>query len=202
MLVDSILIFAKFFMTIEYPLIQRPKRCLFAPARSCQASLSILRQWRCCTNRNLKCKCGSIWFQARFFFSLPLFQNRSVSNDIVNKALQIAGILSGGYNWQIVMFISIQHAIPSANSLLPFRVKIISLILYFRSCFWTSESSLLRQLFRPLHLCVSLLLKRKVFTSSFFICAFPLELESKTGRTFKAKNRNIKKKQNVFQRIH
>ena len=45
-----------------------------------------------------------------------------------------------------------------------------SLILYFCSCFWTSESNLLRRLFRPLHLCVSLLLllKRKVFTSSFF----------------------------------
>ena len=52
----------------------------------------------------------------------------------------------------------------------------LSLILYFCSCFWTSESSLLRrQLFRPLHLRVSLflLLKRKVFMSSFFRCAFP-----------------------------
>ena len=36
-------------------------------------------------------------------------------------------------------------------------------ILYFCSCFWTSESSLLIWLFRPLHLCASqlLLLKRK-----------------------------------------
>ena len=122
-------------MTIEYPLIQRPKRCLFGPARSCLAGLSILRQWRCCTNRNLKCKCGSIWFQARFFFSLPLFQNRSVSNDIVNKALQIAGILSGGYNWQIVMFISIQHAIPLANSFLPFRLIIITINYDFKDTF-------------------------------------------------------------------
>ena len=41
----------------------------------------------------------------------------------------------------------------------------ISLSLYCCSCFWTNESSLLRQLFRPLHLCVPLLLllKRKVF---------------------------------------
>ena len=99
MLVDSILIFAKFFMTIEYPSFNAQNGVCLGPARPCQASLSILRQWRCCTNRNLKCKCGSIWFQARFFFSLPLFQSRSVSNDIVNKALQIAGILSGGYNW-------------------------------------------------------------------------------------------------------
>ena len=46
----------------------------------------------------------------------------------------------------------------------------LSLILYFCSCFWKSESSLLRRLLWPLHLCVSLLLllKRKVFTSSFF----------------------------------
>ena len=53
----------------------------------------------------------------------------------------------------------------------------------FLQLFWTSESSLLRRLFRPLHPHVSLLLllKRKVFTSSFFfIFAFPLELESKT----------------------
>ena len=51
----------------------------------------------------------------------------------------------------------------------------------FCSYFWTSESSLLRRLFRPMHLCVFLLLllKRKVFTL-FLICAFPLELESKT----------------------
>ena len=44
-----------------------------------------------------------------------------------------------------------------------------SLISYFCSWFKTSESSLLRRLFRPLHLCVSLLLlNRKVFTSNFF----------------------------------
>ena len=46
-----------------------------------------------------------------------------------------------------------------------------SVILHFCSCFWTSESSFLRQLFRPLHLCVPLLLldtNRKVFTSRFF----------------------------------
>ena len=50
------------------------------------------------------------------------------------------------------------------------RRIVTSLILYFCSCFWTSESSLLRRLFRPLHLCVPLLLllNRKVFTSSFF----------------------------------
>ena len=45
----------------------------------------------------------------------------------------------------------------------------ISNIIFF-SCFWTSESSLLTRFFRPLQLCVYLLLlqKRKVFTSSFF----------------------------------
>ena len=57
-----------------------------------------------------------------------------------------------------------------SQSLRDERIDMISLILYFCSCFWTSESSLLRRLFRPLNLCVSLLLllKRKVFTSSFF----------------------------------
>ena len=76
----------------------------------------------------------------------------------------------------------------------------LSLILYFCSCFWTSESSLLRRLFRPMHLCVSLLLllNRMVFTSSFFICAFSLELESKTWRTFKAINMNIYKNIMMF----
>ena len=46
----------------------------------------------------------------------------------------------------------------------------IYLILYFCGCFWTSENNWLRQLFWLLHLCVSLLLllKRKVFTTSFF----------------------------------
>ena len=50
------------------------------------------------------------------------------------------------------------------------------LILYFCSCFWTSESRLLRQLFQPLHICVPLLLllNRKVFTSSFFYMCLPL----------------------------
>ena len=52
-----------------------------------------------------------------------------------------------------------------------------SLLLYFCSCFWTSKSSLLRRLFWPLHLCVSLLLipKRKVFTLNFF-CYVPSPL--------------------------
>ena len=51
-----------------------------------------------------------------------------------------------------------------------------SLILYFCIFFCTSESSLLRRVFWPLHLCVSLLLlvKRKVFTSSFFYMCLPL----------------------------
>ena len=45
-----------------------------------------------------------------------------------------------------------------------------SLMLYFCSIFWTSESKMLRRLSQPLHLFISLLLllKRKVFTSSFF----------------------------------
>ena len=46
-----------------------------------------------------------------------------------------------------------------------------SLILYCCSCFWTNKSSLLRRLFRQLYLCANLLLplKKKVFTSSFFL---------------------------------
>ena len=49
-------------------------------------------------------------------------------------------------------------------------IEVKSLILYFCSCFLTSESSLLGRLFRLLYLCVSLLLllKRTVFTLSFF----------------------------------
>ena len=81
----------------------------------------------------------------------------------------------------------------------------ISLILYFCSCFWASESSLLRRLFQPLHLCVFLLLhlllevlKRKVFISSFFMCAFPLDLEWKMWRTFKAKKTRIFMKLECF----
>ena len=68
------------------------------------------------------------------------------------------------------------------------------LILYFCSCFWTSESSLLRRRFRPVHLCVSLLLllKRKVFTSSFFDMCLTLgvgvenmkDIQSKKTRIF------------------
>ena len=43
--------------------------------------------------------------------------------------------------------------------------------------FGKNESRLLRRLCRPLYLCVPLLLllKGKIFTSTFFICAFPLE---------------------------
>ena len=77
-----------------------------------------------------------------------------------------------------------------------------SLILYFCSCFGTSESSLLRRLLWPLNLCVPLLLIliRKVFTSRVFdVCnAFPLELESKTWRTFKAINTNICENRMMF----
>ena len=61
-----------------------------------------------------------------------------------------------------------------------------SLILYFCSCFWTNESCLLTRLFQPLYLIVSLLvllLKRKVFTSSFFHMCLPVGVEKREGHS-------------------
>ena len=66
-----------------------------------------------------------------------------------------------------------------------------SFMIFYQLFHWTvgvslTESSL-RQLFRPLNLWVTLLLllQRKVFTSNFFWCAFPFELELKILMTFK-----------------
>ena len=83
-------------------------------------------------------------------------------------------------------------------------VKVKSLILYFCSCFWTTEGILLRRFFRPLHLCVSLLplLKRKVSTLCFFDMCLPLGVEVKNGKDIQSKKHEYLRKQNVFQRIH
>ena len=75
----------------------------------------------------------------------------------------------------------------------------------FSSCFWTKGSSLLKRLFQPLHLCVSLLLllNKKVVTSSFFdMClAFGVEVENVKDIQSKKYLQKFTKKE-FFQRIH
>ena len=81
-------------------------------------------------------------------------------------------------NWRFCPKINIRQS-ENGNNELNFHLLIdtrlirlffLSLILYFCSCLQTSESSQLKRLFQPLHFFVYLflLLKRKVFTSSFF----------------------------------
>ena len=80
-------------------------------------------------------------------------------------------------------------------------INLLSVILYFCSCFWKSESRLLRRLFQPLHLCVPLLLllNRKVFTSSFFwYVPSPWSWSRKCKRTFKAINTKIYENRMIF----
>ena len=77
-------------------------------------------------------------------------------------------------------------------------------LLYFCSFFWTSKSSLLRRLFRPLHLCVYLLilLKRKVFTSSFFLYVpSPWSWSRKRKGHSKQKKHNYLRKQKKNRRF-
>ena len=75
------------------------------------------------------------------------------------------------------------------------------LILYLCSCVWISESSLLRRLFWPLRLCVPLLLplKRKVFTSSFFLYVpSPWSWSPKCEGHSKQKTKNFYKNRMFF----
>ena len=80
------------------------------------------------------------------------------------------------------------------------KILQISLILYFCSCIWTSESSLLRRLFQPLHLCVSLLLLlgRKVFMLSFF---FDMCLSLVRVGVKNVKDIQSKKNTNIYENI-
>ena len=75
----------------------------------------------------------------------------------------------------------------------PITCSCFSLILYLCSCFWTSESSLLRRLSRPLYLCVPLLLllNRKVFTSSFFDMCLSLRVGVENVKDIQSKKTQI-----------
>ena len=90
----------------------------------------------------------------------------------------------------------------SCSRLFAAKVTDESLILYFCRCFWTNESSSLRWLFRPLHLCVSLLLqpKGKVFMSSFFwyVLSHVVGVKKLEGHS-KQKNHEYLRKLNVVQ---
>ena len=80
-------------------------------------------------------------------------------------------------------------------------IEVKSLILYFCSCFLTSESSLLGRLFQTIAaLCLPITTTKEegFYVKLFLICAFPLELESKMWRTFKAINMNIYKIRMMF----
>ena len=74
-------------------------------------------------------------------------------------------------SWDFVLLcVNISKSNPCSEKMLVFIQAYTSIILYFCGFFQTSDSSLLRWLFRPLNLCVPLilLLNRKVFTSNFF----------------------------------
>ena len=80
-------------------------------------------------------------------------------------------------------------------------------MLYFCSSFWTNESSLLRGLFRPLHLCVPPITttKEEGFYVDFFYMCLSLGVGVEKVKGIKAelqKERVFKKKNDVFQRIY